>query len=384
MRLALSFVLLLSAYLLAWPVSITPLAWTPPPAPSLETGFYAVNDKLRGVERLLAGAVSGPEAVAVNDTGQMISGLADGRIITADGDGSGCRVLAQTGGRPLGLAPLGDGRLVVADAMRGLLEVSADGAIKVLATEAEGIRIGFADDLDVDQAGRVYFSDASWKFGYGKHLDDLLEHGAHGRLLRYDPADGAAFVLLANLHFANGVALGPDDGFVLVSQSTEYRITRFWLKGERAGQSENFADNLPGIPDNISFNGTDRFWVALFAPRSAALDALLPHPFLRKIVARLPAALQVQPKHRAFLLGLDLDGKVVEQYQFADGAAFAPITHVEESGGYLYLGSLSQSAVGRIALSELRGSGASGEPPPPVPGPCAPQPAQPPAVVLRS
>lgn len=364
----------LLAYLLVWPVPITPEVWTPPPAPSLEQGPYAVNDKLRGVQRLADGVGRGPEAIAFDAAGRVYSGLHDGRVFSMASDGSDCRVLANTGGRPLGLSVADDGSVFVADAIKGLLRLDPGGEVKVLANWAEGIGFGFTDDLDVDAQGRIYFSDASWKFGYGQHMLDALEHGPRGRLLRYDPVQGEAVTLLVNRHFANGVALGPDDAYVLLNETTEYKITRMWLLGEKAGQIETFAENLPGFPDNLSFNGRDRFWVALYAPRDEMLDAILPHPFLREIVARVPSVLQPKPRKHAFVLGIDLDGRVVEQYQFDGEGAYAPITSVREHEGWLYLGSLSESAIGRIALQDLRTDGSGTAPPAAVPADCGSSP----------
>lgn len=350
-------------YLLAWPVDISPVAWTPDPAPSLEDGTYARNGRLRAVQRLADGAVDGPEAVAFDASGQLYTGVEDGRILRIDPRDGRCVVVGNTQGRPLGLAVGTDGYLFIADARKGLIGMSADGQVDVLADQAEGITFGFTDDLALDASGYVYFSDASWKFGYGEHTLDALEHGGRGRLLRYQPELGEAVTLLAGLQFANGVALGPDQNYVLVNETSAYRITRFWLRGERAGTSEVFIDNLPGFPDNLSFNGHDRFWVALYGPRNALLDALAPHPFWRKVVARLPGWLMPAPGHHAFVLGLDLQGKVVEQYQFEASEAYAPITSVREHDGHLYLGSLDQSAIGRVALAELRRGGEVAAPP---------------------
>lgn len=358
-------------YLLAWPVEITPQAWTPPPAPSLEQGLYAANDRLRGVQRIADGAVAGPEAIAIDGSGQLITGLLDGRVVRMRVDGSACRVMGNTQGRPLGIQPQKDGSLLIADAIKGLLRMDANGQVELLANSAEGTVLKFVDDLAVDSRGRVFFSDATWKFGYGEHVTDTLEHGARGRLLIYDPAIGEAVTLATDLNFANGVALGPDEQYVLVNETTAYRIARYWLKGDKAGTRELFIDNLPGFPDNITFNGRDRFWVALFGPRNAMLDRLLPHPFWRTVLARLPAFLQPAPPQHAFILGLDLDGRVVEQYQYTGKGAYAPITSVREHEGVLYLGSLSQTAVGRISLDALR-SGVSAEPPEAVRGDCTP------------
>jgi len=116
-----------------------------------------------------------------------------------------------------------------------------------------------------------------------------------------EPRTKATRVLLSNLHFANGVAVSPDQSFVLVVETGAYRVHRLWLDGPRRGESEIFIDNLPGFPDGISSNGKDKFWLALVSPRDKTLDLLLPHPFLRKIVLRLPTFLQAQMCGKAAL-----------------------------------------------------------------------------------
>ncbi|MGQ0697653.1 MAG: SMP-30/gluconolactonase/LRE family protein [Panacagrimonas sp.] len=362
---------MLVVYLLVWPVPIQPIAWTPPVMPSSTEGPYARNDKLRGVQRIADGGVDGPEAIAFDANGRLFTGLGDGRIVSMGSKGSDCRVIGNTGGRPLGLHVQSDGAVLIADAVKGLLRLGYDGQVEQLAVHAEGIRIGFADDLDVDADGRVYFSDASWKFGWGEQMNDVFEHGARGRLIRYDATSGDATTFLAELHFANGVALGPEQAFVLINETTEYKITRYWLKGDKAATRETFIDNLPGFPDNVTFNGRDRFWVALYAPRNAMLDALLPLAFVRTVVARLPEFLHPKPRRQGFVIGLDLDGKLVEQYQYDGDDAFGPITSVREHEGMLYLGSLSETAVGRIALDELRKRGPGSAPPAAIAGSCS-------------
>ncbi|MEO6679611.1 MAG: SMP-30/gluconolactonase/LRE family protein, partial [Pseudomonas sp.] len=178
------------------------------------------------------------------------------------------------------------------------------------------------------------------------------EHGGDGRLLRYDFQTGKTDLLLDKLEFANGVTIGPDDGFVLVNETGAYRISRYWLTGPKAGTHDVFIDNLPGLPDNLAFNGRDRFWVALYAPRNALLDATAPHPFVRKMIVR---ALMVLPKpveKRAFALGLDLDGKVIANLQDAGSGNYSPITTVREYGDWLYFGSLKEQHMVRLALTK--------------------------------
>lgn len=339
------------AYLAAWPTGMQPVAWTPPAAPALE-GPYAYNEKLKGIQRLAPGLGKGPEAVNVDAIGRIYSGYDDGRIAMLSADGASYAELTNTGGRPLGISFAPGGGLVIADAKKGLLHLGKK--LTELTVAADDVPFGFTDDVDNARSGKsVYFTDASHKFGYGRHMTDILEHGANGRLLEYDFATKHTRVLLSDLHFANGVAVGPDDAYVLVNETSKYRVLRYWLRGEKAGTHDIFIDNLPGFPDNITYNNRGVFWLAIFAPRDALLDELLPgNLYLRTVIAKLPAFLQPRPKKHAFVLGLDGDGKVVANLQYAADDAYAPITSVREHGPFLYFGSLTYPALGRLPLNQ--------------------------------
>jgi sugar lactone lactonase YvrE len=342
--------ILLFAWLAFWPVPIEPVAWDAPAAPALE-GRYAVNERLAAVQRAGQGVGTGPEDVEIDAEGRVFVGYEDGRIVRFSADFMQHEVLADTGGRPLGMKLDPAGRLVVCDGYKGLLRVSMDGAIETLATEADGLPFGFTNDVDIAPDGTIYFTDASYKFGPAmKARDDVLEHGGRGRLLRHDPASGATTVLLDGLQFANGVALAPDGRSVLVAQTGRYDVLRYWLEGGRAGTAEVFIDNLPGIPDGISSNGRDTYWLALFTVRNPALDALSGWPRLRKVVYRLPLFLQPQPKRHAFVLGLSLEGEVVHNLQHPGAESFSPVTSATEAHGRLYLGSLERDAFGVLEL----------------------------------
>lgn len=353
--LALAVIIAGTAYLLFWPVPIDPVAWQAPPAPPLQ-GTYAVNDKLAAARPLATGQGIGPEDVAIDRQGNLYVGYEDGRLVRFSPDGRQPDLITDTGGRPFGLEFAPDGSLVVADGYRGLLRVDPhSGTLQVLTDSANGVPFGFTDDVDVAADGTVYFSDASSKFGPAGHgRDAVIEHGGHGRLLKYDPATATTTVLLDGLQFANGVALAQDESFVLVVETGNYDIVRYWLKGPRAGQHEVFFSNLPGIPDGISSNGKGTFWVALFAPRNAALDAIDDKPLLRKVVFRLPPFLQPQPARHAFVLGLDHNGKVTRNLQYRAEDAFAPITSVQQHGNKLYLGSLTENRFAVYTLPATR------------------------------
>jgi sugar lactone lactonase YvrE len=351
-----ALIVLIVLYLCFWPVPIDPIAWTPPTSPSL-TGQYQSNSLLAQTERLslgndgaAAGAGFAPEDVALDSTGRIYAGLDDGRIMRLQSDGTKPEVFSNTGGRPLGLVFDREGNLIVADAIKGLMLVAPDGALTVLATGAEGLPFKCTNDLDIAADGTIYFTDATSKFPLTNFTADLLEHRGNGRFLAYDPKTKATRTLLRDLSFANGVAVSPDQSFALVVETGAYRLHRIWLNGSRQGQSEIFIDNLPGFPDGISSNGKDKFWLALVTPRDATLDKLLPHPFLRKAIARLPKFLQPAPKRYSFVLGLDTNGRLVDNLQNGSPDCYAEIANVVERNGMLFFGSIGESALGRHRL----------------------------------
>lgn len=338
---------LLFLYLAFWPTPVDSASWQPSEAMPM-SGSLAPNEYLQNTERIEIPDGHGPEDIAVDSSGRIYGGLDDGRILRYNADGSGMVEFANTNGRPLGLHFDAAGNLIVADAYKGLLSIDPAGKITVLSTSADGVPFRFTDDLDIDSSGVVYFSDASDKFFQKQYKLDLLEHRPNGRLLAYYPATGETKVLLKDLHFANGIAVSPDESFLLVNETWEYRITRYWLRGEKQGQSDVFIEGLPGFPDGVSCNGEDVFWVAVPTPRNQLIDNLAGSPFLREVVARLPAFLQPKPIPFAFVLGLDVNGNIVHNLQSTNGEPFAFVTSVEEHLGKLYLGSLEMTAIGRI------------------------------------
>ena len=96
--------------------------------------------------------------------------------------------LGNTGGRPLGLRSDGNGGLFIADAIKGLLRMDATGQVTTIADSIDGQALKFVDDLDIDDRGRIYFSDASQRFDYSQVALDFFEGSQTGRLLRFDPA----------------------------------------------------------------------------------------------------------------------------------------------------------------------------------------------------
>jgi sugar lactone lactonase YvrE len=291
---------------------------------------------------------TGPEDVAVAPDGNVYTGVSDGRLLRLAPDGE-VRVVADTGGRPLGIEVHPDGDLVVCDAYRGLLRVDpARGTVAVLVDEVDGERMLLCDNAAVARDGSVYFSDSSRRFTLAHWRADLMEHSGTGRLLRRDPS-GRVEVLLSGLQFANGVALAADESFVAVAETGAYRVSRLWLSGPRAGERDVLIDNLPGFPDNLSTGDGGRLWIAIPSPRNSLLDwAHARPPWVLRAIWAMPKGLQPPPEHTTWVMAVDVNGRVVRDLQGRHG--YHMVTGVRERDGRLYLGSLTDSAVATVTL----------------------------------
>ena len=81
------------------------------------------------------------------------------------------------------------------------------------------------------------------------------------RLLKYDLRTKKVTVLLRGLSFSNGVALNREKDFVLITETTAAKVTRYWLLGQTSQTSDIFTQ-LARCSDNIQRNNRRDFWVA--------------------------------------------------------------------------------------------------------------------------
>jgi sugar lactone lactonase YvrE len=318
---------------------IHPVRWHPPKAPARarrSTGPVPLPEV-----RVFDIGGEGPEDVLVDPgDGSVLTGVVDGRILRLQPSDGAVTQVADTGGRPLGLEWLPDGRLLVCDAHRGLLAVAVDsGAVTLLADSAGGQPIRFCNNAAVTADGTIFFSDSSQRFGIEWWKADILEHSGTGRLLRRDPA-GEVHVVADGLHFPNGVALAGDPAQLFLASTGSYDLQSMPTDPDAA----TFAPvlpNLPGFPDNMA-TGTDGLvWLAKASPRNPVVDLLAPLPGpLRQLVWALPEALQPKPKDQIWVVAVDPDsGRVVHDLQ-GSHPAFGLTTGVREHAGTVWLGSL--------------------------------------------
>ena len=348
--------LLLAAllYLSLWPVPLDPVAWQAPEDRGLIDPF-APNKQLQAATAIDLNDFTGPEDATLGRDGYVYATTESGHVIRIND--RKVEEFVFVGGRPLGIETDSDGSLVIANSYTGLQRITPDGSVISLygGNDADV----FANNLAVADDGRIFFTEASRKFGAREFRDtmdatvfDIMEHGGHGRVMRFDPATGSAEVILDNLAYANGIAISPANDFLVIVEMNEYRILKYWLAGPKAGTTEVLLDNLPGFGDNLKTGHNGRFWLGFAAPRKAIVDKLSDKPWLRKVIMRLPKFIQPEADVSSHVIAFNGDGEILMNMH-DPAARFPTLTGVLETRTNLYLTTLYGSALPVIAKQNL-------------------------------
>jgi len=329
---------------------VDPVKWGPSTNPGFN-GPYAINNILSKVEKIKLPFGIGPEDIALDSNGYKYTGLRDGTIIRFK-ENLDFDVFANTGGKPLGMEFDKNGNLIVADAEKGIISLNKEGDLSLMTDSVNEKKMKFADDLDIANDGTIWFTDASLRYNYDDSIYSFIENRPTGRLLSFNPNLKKTNIHLEGLYFANGVAIAPNDEFVLVNETGDSSIRRYWLKGEKKGTNDYFIRGLPGYPDNISFDDNGIFWVAFAGIRNPLVDGLSNFPILRKIIGGLPKILLSPVNKHVFILGLDVEGNVIFNLHDQE-SDIKMLTSANLFGNKLYIGNLASNFIATIDLKNL-------------------------------
>ncbi|KAH8332892.1 hypothetical protein KR074_003480 [Drosophila pseudoananassae] len=358
---------------------------------ALESNFH-----LEGAERLLEGRVYGPECLIARNN-EIYTGIHGGEVIKLTSNhvthvtkiGQPCEDIYEESrcGRPLGLAFDTQGNnLLIADAYYGLWQVDLDTNKKTLlvspAQELAGKAINrpakVFNGVTVSKGGDIYWTDSSSDFT----IEDLVFAtfaNPSGRLFKYNRAKNVSEVLLDELVFANGLALSPNEDFIVVAETGALRLTKYHLKGPKAGQSEVFVDGLPGLPDNLTPDA-EGIWVPLVLSSDSEnpngftlftrfptvrvflarvltlfelpfryLNSVYPNKFSQQFVHFVGhmESLKVLTPKRTTVVRVDWNGNIVGSLHGFDKSVTS-VSHVLEFQDFLFLGSPTNQYLARV------------------------------------
>ncbi|KAM9313020.1 adipocyte plasma membrane-associated protein-like [Gastrophryne carolinensis] len=350
---------IVGVYLLPSPIDPEPLMFDSPPQ---LIGPLAVNRRIQQGKRQFYGQLRGPESFTCDHKGNLYTGTVDGKLWKINGEqlhfitqigknvsGCGTPEYEPVCGRPHGVRLDSDRHLIVADSYFGLFRVHPEtGDKQLLLSNQEGVDgkpFRFLNGLELSRNGTIFFTDSSSKWGRRHHRYEVLETNHCGRLVRYDPVRKEAKTLLEDLYMANGLALSPEEDYILIAETSVARILRYWLSGIKAGVKEVFVDNMPGYPDNIRLSTKGTYRVGMSTTRFPGffppfLDAIAPYPALKRFIVKvtpLAAYNGLLRKHGLFL-EVSQDGEIVDSSHDPDGRLTWAISDVYEHQGQLYLG----------------------------------------------
>ncbi|XP_028809935.1 adipocyte plasma membrane-associated protein isoform X1 [Denticeps clupeoides] len=349
-------------YFIPSPIDPEPFVFEGPP-PALE-GPLALNRRLQRGRRLFLGQLKGPESFTADQEGNVYTGTVDGKLWRIHRDT--LAFITQMGqnvpecgtnvdyepvcGRPHGLRLDQDGQLIVADSYLGLFKVDPMSGEKTLLLSSkdgcDGIPFGFLNGLELSRNGTVFFTDSSTKWGRRHVRYEVIETNHLGRLLSYDPETGHVQTLLHSLFMPNGIALSPEEDFIILAETSIGRVSRYWLKGPEVGKKETLINNMPGYPDNIRLSDRGTFLVGLntirFHGRLLApfLDLIGPFPAIKRLMTKLiPLSWYnlLLPMY-GLILELSPEGEILDSLHDPNGSLTWTISDVFQHGGLYYLG----------------------------------------------
>lgn len=353
-------VLVIAGVLFIESCAIHPKVWKPASNPDF-LGTTALNEKLTATQKISLNGWYGPEDIVFDSTGNIYCGVhrketdfTEGRILKIDPSGK-IETFYNAGSWVAGLHFDSGGNLIALSHKEGLISISPEKKVTVLADKDEkGKPFLIPNGLDIASDGKIYFSNSSEKsaytINYGRKI--VLEMEPLGGFYCYDPKLKKVTTLIDGTYFGNGVVLSKDESYVLMVETTKYRILRYWLKGNKAGKTDTFIDNLPGFPNGISIREDGSYWLGFSTKRNDALDKIHSKPGMKKFVYALPNFLQPKAEKFGMVMNISPEGKILQSFFDTKGTIMPEAGAVKEYNGFLYLGGDIVPHVGKYKLAD--------------------------------
>lgn len=234
---------------------------------------------------VFATGVSAPEGpVALPDgTWLIVEGGAERGCVThISADGQTKSIIKKTG-RPNGLAVDANGAIWVAESKHpSLVRLTMDGKAEVVATDCDGEKFLFPNDLCFGPDGALYLTDSGVfidEFAPNNKIrPDYMRVSYDGRVYRVDVSTGQVTKLDSGIKFTNGIAFGPDL-LLYVNETLTGNIYSYrWQAGEIIGPRNLFGNVIrPDAPegwkgpDGMAFSENGELYVAVFGQKDVTV-----------------------------------------------------------------------------------------------------------------
>lgn len=219
--------------------------------------------------------------------------------------------------------------------------------------DANSRPLKFCNDFDISSDGKRFYVSEPFSYpgasmGAGA-FREAVTLGRNGRLWKLDTETQSVSLVAQNYTFIDGVLLEENDAgieeSVLISETVKFRILRFELEGEKAGQDEIVWEALPGMPDAIERDAAGVIWVGLIKERSPFITWLHANPWLKPFVLRLsPEAIPLSTT--TAVLALSPDASEPLWYAVHPGTHVRDIAAVIPAPSGIYLANFNPDTPG--------------------------------------
>jgi len=337
--------------------SLKPLAYQPETIPAFE-GTTQLNEKLLSSDKLEINGWFGPEDILFDSLGNLYTGVhnadfSDGKILKIYPSGK-TEEFYDSGSWVAGLHFDKNSNLVALSHRQGLISISPAKKATVLASGDENGRpFLIPNGLDIADDGMIYFTNTSemsaYNIKYGRKI--IMEMKPLGGLYSYNPETKEVKTLIDGTYFGNGIVVSKSQEYLLMVETTKYRVLKYWLSGEKAGQIETFINNLHGFPNGISLREDGSYWLGFSTKRNDALDKIHPKTGMKKLVYGLPEFMQPKAERFGMVMNISKDGEIIETLYDSKGIILPETGAVKEYNGYLYLGGDVLPYIGKYKLT---------------------------------
>ncbi|MFS2316993.1 SMP-30/gluconolactonase/LRE family protein [Maricaulis sp. D1M11] len=284
---------------MAWPAPINPPSWTAPQMrPESEAGFRADLDTAM------------VRTVALNRDADSFSNGSDGLIYLGTHSGDIVRFDPNTDrstplyeslivdfGEPiLDVVCMGPTHLAFATRDAVYVYDKNERAYQRVSMGVTSLPHGVISNVEASPDGTLYFIDSNRRIGQDQTVYtpalDALENRPWGALYAWSPQTGRTELIHDRLHSPSGLALSQDGRSIYVSEPNRFTVREVYLDEARRGQSRVVTDTLPGTPAALHIVGDDQLVVTLEAGRNAWVVRANRHPWLARMMSKLPSGLR--------------------------------------------------------------------------------------------
>lgn len=326
-------------------------------------GDLTPNDRLDAFDEVAPGCFVEPDDVLPTEDGGLLVSAGE-QVLAVDGSGGVPTVLATLPGPAGALAVDGSGAVLVCVAGVGLCRVRPGGAVDPVLTEVDGIPLTCLTAVAAAPDGTVYVTDGARSSLPADWAQDLMRHGASGRLVRLPP-DGRAEIVADGLRYPHGVAASTDGSHLVLTEAWSHTLSRVALEGQH--RVERLQVDLPGYPARISQAPGGYYWLAYFALRTQLVEFVLEEDDYRNEMMRTirpefwirPALRDINsglvplqggqirklgvlkpwapPRSYGLVARIDDSGEAVESHHSRPGASRHGVASARQRGDSLYV-----------------------------------------------